>query len=151
EHAPSAAHNRLSLARNVVSKGNSWSKVVEVLVVELSCGKQIAAGRIEAVEQIVLLPYNAEIIPAHAEVQSQARSPTETVLQIKTVAVLEGVPQRIPCTLTAVAGHSLQESCQIIESQLTAKCVFDNLHDCRAPEFVSELHIVAAHFPRIVV
>src|SRR5262249_35597703 len=80
------------------------------------------------------------------------------------MAVLKCVPPGVAGDLGTVIRKSLEEGLQRgkshtwirrigdrIEAQRAAKIVIEHLHDRGAPELVSQLHIMTAEFPGVVV
>src|SRR5581483_11046610 len=105
------------------------------------------AGRIEPIEQIVLLSDYAEVIPANAQVECQAWRHTVAVLQVETVAVLKGMAASVAGDLGATVHDTRQEVGQTVERHRAAKIVIDHLHDGRPAVFVTEFHIVLTLLP----
>ena len=120
KHAPAAADNRLAFACHVVRKRHARSEVVVILVVQLSRQWGVQNGwirgvRIKAIEQLVLLAHDPEIVPANTQIQGQLRRPAEAVLDVKAMAVLKRVAARVALPLRAARGCTLQESGQVVE------------------------------------
>ena len=63
------------------------------------------------------------------------------------MAILKRVTPTVAFCLLAAVGRALEERTQVGEAEPSAKgVVLDNL-DRRAPEFISELHIMTPGFP----
>jgi len=92
-----------------------------VLVIELTSGNHISDRRIEPVEQVVLLADDAEVIPAHAIVQSQTIGPAEAVLHVEAVVIFERMPRTVSLRYFAAIRVTCQETGKVRESQFAAK------------------------------
>src|SRR5215468_3046955 len=94
---------------------------------------------------------HAEVIPAQAQVQGEARRPSKTILEIETVAVLRRMSARIAPALATVRWLALEKGREIVKGQFATKGILEHLHDGCPTKLVAEFHIVAAELPRIVV
>src|SRR6266849_557704 len=126
EQAPTTTDDGPALAGQVVSKSDTWSKIIEVLVIELTGGNHISNSRVEAVEQIVLLADYAEVVPADAIVQSETIGPAEAVLQVEGVAIFKGMPLAVARCYFAATGKTFEESREVSKTQPSTKCVVLN-------------------------
>src|SRR6185369_8951829 len=61
------------------------------------------------------------------------------------------MPKGVAAPLRTVRGITLQKVSETVECQITAKCIFKNLANAGAAEFISSFYIVTAGFPGVVI
>src|SRR5438046_3543097 len=140
KQSPSASDYGFPFSVHVVCKRQPRRKVIQVLSVKLACTHIVAtACGIKRPHLPIFFTRNAKIIPAQAVVERQSGAHSEAVLDVKPMAVLVSVPQRIARHLRPITGSAAQECSQIVEVERPPKVMVDHLHDRGSSEFVSPL------------
>src|SRR5262249_4030565 len=111
-----------------------------------------AGGGIDVVEQAMLLLHEAEVVVAHAQIQSEATGDAPTVLNVARVGIFKGVAVGLAgCLHAAAVGHAIETIAERVEGQGAAENAVEELRNRGTAEFVAEFDVVLAGLPRNIV